>query len=36
MVFLDGNVIIAFGYQDNGTFLLKMPEELFFDFVKRG
>lgn len=36
MVFLDGNVIIAFGYQDNGTFLLKMPEELFFDFVRRG
>ena len=35
MVFLDGNVIIAFGYQDNGTFLLKMPESVFFDFVAR-
>ena len=36
MAFLDGNVLIAFGYQDNGTFILKMPEQLFFDFVARG
>ena len=36
MTFLDGNIIIAFGYQDNGTFLLKMPEDVFFDFVSRG
>ena len=36
MAFLDGNVLIAFGYQDNGTFILKMPETLFFDFVARG
>ena len=36
MTFLDGHIIIAFGYQDNGTFLLKMPEDVFFDFVSRG
>ena len=35
MTFLNGNIIIAFGYQDNGTFLLKMPEDVFFDFVAR-
>lgn len=35
MTFLNGEIIIAFGYQDNGTFLLKMPEELFFEFVAR-
>jgi hypothetical protein len=35
MTFLNGNIIIAFGYQDNGTFLLKMPETVFFDFVAR-
>jgi predicted GH43/DUF377 family glycosyl hydrolase len=35
MAFLNGNVLIAFGYQDNGTFILKMPEEEFFDFVRR-
>ncbi len=36
MTFLNGEVIVAFGYQDNGTFLLRMPEKLFFDFVARG
>jgi len=36
MTFLNGEIIIAFGYQDNGTFLLKMPEKVFFDFVGRG
>lgn len=36
MTFLNGNMIVSFGYQDNGTFLLKMPEEVFFDFVARG
>ena len=35
MTFLNGHIIISFGYQDNGTFLLKMPEEVFFDFVAR-
>lgn len=36
MMFLDGNVLIAYGYQDNGTFILKMPEKVFFDFVAQG
>jgi hypothetical protein len=35
MTFLEGNVLISFGYQDNGTFILKMPEAVFFDFVGR-
>jgi predicted GH43/DUF377 family glycosyl hydrolase len=33
---LDGNVLIAYGYQDNGTYILKMPEKVFFDFVSKG
>lgn len=36
MMFLDGNVIIAYGYQDNGTYILKMPEKVFFEFVSKG
>jgi hypothetical protein len=36
MIFLNGEVIIAFGYQDNGTFILRMPDKLFFDFVAKG
>ena len=36
MCFLDGNVLIAYGYQDNGTFILKIPEKVFFDFVNKG
>jgi hypothetical protein len=36
MMFLDGNVLIAYGYQDNGTYILKMPEKAFFDFVAKG
>lgn len=36
MMFLEGNVYISFGYQDNGTFILRMPEPVFFDFVGRG
>jgi hypothetical protein len=36
ITFLDGDVLIAFGYQDNGTFILRMSEEIFFDFVARG
>ena len=35
MIFHEGNIIIAFGYQDNGTFLLKIPQDVFFDFVNR-
>jgi len=35
MCFLNGNVYISYGYQDNGTFILKMPEKVFFDFVGR-
>ena len=35
MIFHEGNIIIAFGYQDNGTFLLKIPKDVFFDFVNR-
>jgi predicted GH43/DUF377 family glycosyl hydrolase len=36
MMFLDGHVVIAYGYQDNGTYILKMPEKVFFDFVAKG
>jgi predicted GH43/DUF377 family glycosyl hydrolase len=36
IAFLDGNVLISFGYQDNGTFILKMPENVFFEFLARG
>ena len=36
MCFLDGNVCISYGYQDNGTFILKIPEKVFFDFVTKG
>jgi predicted GH43/DUF377 family glycosyl hydrolase len=36
MVFLEDSIVISFGYQDNGTFLLKMPIDVFWDFVKRG
>ena len=36
ITFLDGNVLIAYGYQDNGTFILKIPEKVFFDFVNKG
>ena len=36
LAFLDGNVLIAYGYQDNGTFILKMPEKVFFEFVTKG
>jgi len=36
MCFIDGYVFVSFGYQDNGTFILKMPEPVFFDFVGRG
>ena len=35
VTFLGGNIIIAFGYQDNGTFLLKMPEKVFFEFLAK-
>ena len=35
MTFFNGNVLISFGYQDNGTFILSMPEAVFFDFVGR-
>jgi hypothetical protein len=35
MTFFEGNVLISFGYQDNGTFILSMPEAVFFDFVGR-
>ena len=35
MCFLNGDVYISYGYQDNGTFILKMPEKVFFDFVGR-
>jgi len=36
MTFLNGEVIIVFGYQDNGTFLLRMPDKLWWEFVQRG
>ena len=36
MMFLDGYVVIAYGYQDNGTYILKVPEKVFFDFVAKG
>ena len=36
ITFIDGNVLIAYGYQDNGTYILKMSEDVFFDFVARG
>jgi len=36
MQFVNGQVLIVFGYQDNGTFILRMPEDLFFEFVNRG
>ena len=36
ITFLDGDVLIAFGYQDNGTYILRMSEHVFFDFVARG
>lgn len=36
MMFLDGYVVIAYGYQDNGTYILKIPEKVFFDFVAKG
>lgn len=36
LAFHKGNALLSFGYQDNAAYILKLPEDVFFDFVKNG
>lgn len=36
LAFLNGNVLISYGFQDNGTFILRIPEKAFFEFLTKG
>jgi hypothetical protein len=29
-----GDMLISFGFQDNASFILRMPQKLFMDFIK--
>lgn len=34
--FYKGDVLISFGLQDNASFVLRMPKNLFYEFVQKG
>lgn len=36
IAFLNGNVLISYGFQDNGTFILRIPEKAFYEFLTKG
>lgn len=36
LAFAGADALISYGFQDNGIFILKMPQEVFFDFLLRG
>ena len=36
LAFHNGNVLISYGFQDNATFVMKVPQEVFFDFLSKG
>lgn len=36
LTFMNGNAYISYGFQDNGTFILRIPEKAFFEFLTKG
>ena len=35
IAFIDDNILISFGLVDNASYVLKMPQKIFFDFVAK-
>jgi hypothetical protein len=36
LAFHNGNVLISYGFQDNAAFVMKVSQEVFFDFLSKG
>jgi predicted GH43/DUF377 family glycosyl hydrolase len=36
LAFLNGYALISYGFQDNGAFVLRVPEKVFYEFLTKG